>query len=270
MLRPSPRGPSPLVRAVVKLVLLSAIMVFTVASGRRIVVSLSGVLDGLLLLVTVGVLLLVEDPFPTMQRLRQLGVWRDGGGGAAQERGHAGDGRRVQAVVSRVLAILVLVSAAGCGTSIGKTPSVPFLTAKGDTSTLISELKPGTYEASSLAVGQEKDLAHSAAALGRQREATDALERALRSPEPAPQIYEDVIVGYEKAGNITSALSWTDKASATFGGAPRWTPVKIRLLRKAGRTAEASTLMLSCSVNTPDWRRPCQDANQTPAGQARR
>jgi tetratricopeptide (TPR) repeat protein len=113
-------------------------------------------------------------------------------------------------------------------------------------------------------------LAHSAAALGRQREAMDALERALKSPEPAPQIYEDVIVGYEKAGNLTTALSWTDKASATFGGAPRWTPVKIRLLRKTGRTAEANTLMLSCSVNTPDWRRPCQEANQTPAGQARR
>ena len=101
-------------------------------------------------------------------------------------------------------------------------------------------------------------------------EAADALERALRSPEPAPQIYEDVIVGYEKAGNFTAALSWTDKASTTFGGAPRWAPLKIRLLRKAGRTAEANTLMLSCSVNTPDWRRPCQEANQTPAGQARR
>ena len=45
-------------------------MVFTGTSGRRIVVSLSGVLDGLLLLVTVGVLLLVEEPFPTMRRFR--------------------------------------------------------------------------------------------------------------------------------------------------------------------------------------------------------
>jgi len=45
-------------------------MVFMGASGRRIVVSLSGVLDGLLLLLTVGVLLLVEEPFPTMRRFR--------------------------------------------------------------------------------------------------------------------------------------------------------------------------------------------------------
>jgi hypothetical protein len=91
-------------------------------------------------------------------------------------------------------------------------------------------------------------------------------EATAESPEPAPRIYEDAIVGHEKAGNITAALSWTDRASATFGGGPRWTPVKIRLLRKAGRTAEANTLMPSCSVNTPDWRRSCQDANQTPAG----
>ena len=79
-----------------------------------------------------------------------------------------------------------------------------------------------------------------------------------------------MIVGHEKAGNIAAALLWTDKASATFAGAPRWTPVKIRLLRKAGRTAEANTLTLGCSVNTADWRRACQDANQTPSGQSRR
>lgn len=46
-------------------------MVLTSASGRRVVVSLSGLLDGLLLLVTVGVLLLVEEPFPKARRLRQ-------------------------------------------------------------------------------------------------------------------------------------------------------------------------------------------------------
>lgn len=79
-----------------------------------------------------------------------------------------------------------------------------------------------------------------------------------------------MIVGYERAGNLTAALTWTDKASATFGGAPRWTPVKIRLLRRAGRTAEANTLTLACAVNTPDWRHSCQEANQTTAGPVRR
>lgn len=61
-----------------------------------------------------------------------------------------------------------------------------------------------------------------------------------------------------------------DKASATFAGAPRFMPVKIRLLRKAGRTAEAATLTVTCSVNTPDWRRLCQQANETAAGRPQR
>jgi hypothetical protein len=65
-------------------------------------------------------------------------------------------------------------------------------------------------------------------------------------------------------------LAWTDKASTTFGESERWTPTKIRLLRKAGRVEEASTLTLKCAVDAPDWRRHCQEANQTPAGRPRR
>lgn len=110
----------------------------------------------------------------------------------------------------------------------------------------------------------------SAGSLGRQREALDALRRAISSPEAVPQIYEEMISHYEQAGNIGVALNWTDKASATFGKAPRWTPTKIRLLRKAGRTADAETLTLSCSVDTPEWKRLCQKANQTPAGRGQR
>jgi hypothetical protein len=71
-------------------------------------------------------------------------------------------------------------------------------------------------------------------------------------------------------GNVAVALDWTDRASKTFGGAPQWTPHKIRLLRKAGRVAEAGTLALSCSVSTPDWKRLCQEANQTPTGRVER
>src|SRR5262249_1819164 len=109
-----------------------------------------------------------------------------------------------------------------------------------------------------------------ASALGRQREALDALRRAISSPEPVPVIYEDLIFVYERAGNVTAALDWTNKAIATFGDAPRWSPTKIRLLRKAGRTADAEALTLSCSVHTPDWKRECQAANRTPAGRATR
>ena len=111
-------------------------------------------------------------------------------------------------------------------------------------------------------------LARSAAALGRQREAIDALRRAVSSTEPVPQVYEDLIIANEQVGSVPVALEWTDRASATFGGAPRWTPHKIRLLRKTGRIAEAETLTLNCAVSTPDWKRPCQEANQTPAGRA--
>jgi tetratricopeptide (TPR) repeat protein len=108
-------------------------------------------------------------------------------------------------------------------------------------------------------------LARSADLLGRKREALEALRRALRSPEPVPQIYEELIFTYEREGNIASALEWTDKASITFGKSPRWTPPKIRLLRKSGRTAEAEALTLDCSINSPDWKRQCQEANKTAA-----
>jgi hypothetical protein len=71
-------------------------------------------------------------------------------------------------------------------------------------------------------------------------------------------------------GNILGAIEWTDRATKTFGGSPRFTPHKIRLLRKAGRTAEAGALAVDCSLNAPDWKRACQEANQTPAGRAQR
>jgi Zn-dependent protease with chaperone function len=113
-------------------------------------------------------------------------------------------------------------------------------------------------------------LARSAAALGRQTEAIEALRRAVGSTEPVALIYEELILTQERMGNVTVALDWTDRASKTFGGAPRWTPHKIRLLRKAGRVAEAGALALSCSVSTPDWKRLCQEANQTPTSRVER
>jgi len=108
-------------------------------------------------------------------------------------------------------------------------------------------------------------LSRAATSLHRQADATAATQRALNAVEPIPQVYEDTIAVYEHANNITTALTWTDKASAVFGGAPRWRPVKIRLLRKAGKTTEADVETLSCSTNAQDWRRLCQEANQTPA-----
>jgi beta-barrel assembly-enhancing protease len=109
-------------------------------------------------------------------------------------------------------------------------------------------------------------LARAAASLNRQPEAVSALQRAIASPEPVAQIYEELIAVYERGGNVATALSWTDRAWTAFAGAPRWRPVKIRLLRKAGRTTDADAQTVDCSVNAPDWRRLCQEANLTTAG----
>ena len=110
-------------------------------------------------------------------------------------------------------------------------------------------------------------LAHAAAMLGRQTEAIDALRRAVASSEPVPLVYEDLIFAYERGGNIPVALEWTDRATTTFGGAPRFKPHKIRLLRKAGRTVEAQALAVDCALNgSTELKRACQAANQTPAG----
>lgn len=108
-------------------------------------------------------------------------------------------------------------------------------------------------------------LARAASSLNRPQEAATALQRAIGSADPVPQIYDDLIEVYEQGGNLGTALGWTDRASEAFAAAPRWRPVKIRLLRKAGRTAEADVLTLDCSVSAPDWRRLCQEANQIAA-----
>ena len=89
-------------------------------------------------------------------------------------------------------------------------------------------------------------LARAAFALGRSREGIEALRRAVSSSEPVPNVYEDLIVAHEGAGNLPAALEWTDQASKTFGGAPRWMPHKIRLLRK-GRVRRR-TATIDCSL----------------------
>jgi predicted Zn-dependent protease len=113
-------------------------------------------------------------------------------------------------------------------------------------------------------------LANAAFALGRQREGIEALKRAISSTEPVSSVYEDLIFAYEGAGNFSAALELTDQASKVFGGAPRWRPPKIRVLRKAGRITEAASLTVECSLSAPDYKHACQEANQTQAGRAQR
>jgi Zn-dependent protease with chaperone function len=113
-------------------------------------------------------------------------------------------------------------------------------------------------------------LAKSAMANGRSNEAAAALDRAVKANEPIRAVYDELIAVNEQRGNLDVALGWTDRATMTFGETDRWMPTKIRLLRKAGRIDEANALTLKCAVNAPDWRRLCQEANQTPAGRPRR
>ena len=105
-------------------------------------------------------------------------------------------------------------------------------------------------------------LARSADALGKRAEANDALRKALGSKDPVSMVYLELIALNERANNIPAALDWTAKASEAFAGAPRWQPEKIRLLHKAGRTADARAATLECALKTPDWKYLCERANK--------
>src|ERR1700682_5635031 len=92
-------------------------------------------------------------------------------GSGPEERGDPGSGRGLQVVIRLIMAALSVLVAAGCAAQSGREvgegsaprssvlSSIPFLTSKGTKATLIAELHSGAYEASSLAVGEEKDLA---------------------------------------------------------------------------------------------------------------
>jgi len=106
-------------------------------------------------------------------------------------------------------------------------------------------------------------LSRAADALGHHPEAVSALVRAVNAKEPVALVYQELIDVHERAGNIKEALGWTDKASRVFADDPQWRPHKIRLLRKAGRVAEAAVATQECSLKTPDWKSLCERANRT-------
>lgn len=113
-------------------------------------------------------------------------------------------------------------------------------------------------------------LSKAAMATGRGNEAVAALDRAVKSNDPIRTVYDEIIAVNEQRGNLDVALGWTDKAAAAFGDANYWLPDKIRLLRKAGRGAEASVLTVKCTLVTPDSRKRCHEANETPVLAAKR
>ncbi|KXB32650.1 hypothetical protein AT959_00125 [Dechloromonas denitrificans] len=102
-----------------------------------------------------------------------------------------------------------------------------------------------------------------AVAYGKQQQHKKALEIALNSPEPIPDIYNEVIRYNEEQRNYQAALGFANKASEVFGDDPTWTPVRIRLLTRLGRKNEAQGLVLQCSVKTPQIRKECYDATKS-------
>jgi beta-barrel assembly-enhancing protease len=106
-------------------------------------------------------------------------------------------------------------------------------------------------------------LSRAAAAVGHHPEALSALVRAVNAKEPVAPLYEELIDVNERSGHIKEALGWADKASGVFADDPQWRPHKIRLLRKAGRVAEATIVTKECALKTPDWKGLCERANRT-------
>jgi predicted Zn-dependent protease len=111
-------------------------------------------------------------------------------------------------------------------------------------------------------------VAKAATRLGQHNEAAAALERAVSADEPVAEVYSELIAVNEQRNRNDIALKWAEQASARFGDSVRWMPDRIRLLRKLGRVSDANTLTARCTVEAPDWRRLCQEANTPPTATA--
>jgi hypothetical protein len=109
-------------------------------------------------------------------------------------------------------------------------------------------------------------LAHTAAALGRQTEAIDALRRRSPPSEPVPLSLRGPDLRLRaRANNIPVALQWTDQATKVFAGAPRFKPHKIRLLRKGRPHRRGQTLHRRLRPQRHHRaQKACEAANQTP------
>ncbi len=99
--------------------------------------------------------------------------------------------------------------------------------------------------------------------VGKQAQHAKALDYALHSGTPIPEVYQAAIASAEQSGNYQQALNLVNEAGEKFGDAPEWAPDRIRLLRKLGRTNEASALALKCAMETPQLRQACYDAGKS-------
>ncbi len=104
-----------------------------------------------------------------------------------------------------------------------------------------------------------------ALASGKQSEAIAYSNKAIASPEPVQGVYNDHVSLLENSGQVATALKEANKAAKLFGGAPIWKVTQIRLNRKLGNVAVAKQMEVECGLSTPDFRKQCSDANDTPA-----
>lgn len=91
-------------------------------------------------------------------------------------------------------------------------------------------------------------------------------QKAINAREPINAAYEAYVSSLERAAQYSSALAESEKASKLFGDVPTWTVTRIRILRKLGDANAARKLEVQCGVDTPDYRRACGDAANTPLG----
>ena len=101
---------------------------------------------------------------------------------------------------------------------------------------------------------------------GANGEARQYFQNAITAREPINAAYEAYVSSLERAGNYGSALVEAEKAQKMFGDVPTWSVTRIRLLRKMGNATAAKKLELECGTSTPEYRRECGDAGNTPLG----
>ncbi|HVR54435.1 MAG TPA: M48 family metalloprotease [Pseudorhodoferax sp.] len=110
--------------------------------------------------------------------------------------------------------------------------------------------------------------AKSAAALNDRAATQRYLDTALKSPEPAPVLYTDMIAFNEEGRRYKDAMLWIERAEQRFADNPEWLVARIRINRLTKKTDEVGKLVLQCGINYPEAKRACDAAAAEPPKQA--
>ncbi len=113
--------------------------------------------------------------------------------------------------------------------------------------------------------------AKAAAALNDRKATQRYLETALKSPDPVPVLYSEMIAFNEEGRRYKDALAWVDKAEQRFEDNPEWLVARIRLNRLMKKTDEVGPLLIKCGLTYPEAKRACDAAAvEPPKEQAKR